>query len=268
LIEPERSVAALGFVERRYADDGQTVWLTAEIESKSEALRDVAEFWCDRLEMASISCGFDNFQLWLIAPEGFSPEALDLLAARGAYGSSRTQVEYLRDFLNAGELVQQPAGREYEMVIPVGDDTELIAAHAVEEIARRHNFPPRAINQIKTALVEACINAAEHGLSPDGKIYQHFIVDDEKIVVTISNRGISLADTPVAAPRGGRSMSAAVGDPFQVPASGTAVTVPEGRRGWGLKLIRGLMDDVKIEAVDDGTRISMTKYLKSESRAA
>jgi hypothetical protein len=27
----------------------------------------------------------------------------------------------------------------------------------------------------------------------------------------------------------------------------------DGRRGWGLNLIRGLMDDVQLESVDDGT---------------
>ncbi|MGI8640771.1 MAG: ATP-binding protein [Pyrinomonadaceae bacterium] len=37
----------------------------------------------------------------------------------------------------------------------------------------------------------------------------------------------------------------------------------EGRRGWGLKLMQNLMDEVKFEQVDDGTRISMTKYLKN-----
>ena len=36
----------------------------------------------------------------------------------------------------------------------------------------------------------------------------------------------------------------------------------KGRRGWGLKLIRTLMDDVEFERVDDGTRLRMTKYLR------
>ena len=35
-----------------------------------------------------------------------------------------------------------------------------------------------------------------------------------------------------------------------------------GRRGWGLKLIRELMDEVEFERVDDGTRLRMTKYLR------
>jgi anti-sigma regulatory factor (Ser/Thr protein kinase) len=34
---------------------------------------------------------------------------------------------------------------------------------------------------------------------------------------------------------------------------------PSERRGWGLKLIRELMDEVRIEPTDDGTRLVMIK---------
>jgi anti-sigma regulatory factor (Ser/Thr protein kinase) len=38
----------------------------------------------------------------------------------------------------------------------------------------------------------------------------------------------------------------------------------EERRGWGLKLIRTLMDEVEFERVDDGTSLRMTKYLRPQ----
>jgi anti-sigma regulatory factor (Ser/Thr protein kinase) len=34
------------------------------------------------------------------------------------------------------------------------------------------------------------------------------------------------------------------------------------RRGWGLKLIRTLMDEVEFEQVDEGTSLRMTKYVR------
>ncbi|HYP54620.1 MAG TPA: ATP-binding protein, partial [Pyrinomonadaceae bacterium] len=135
---------------------------------------------------------------------------------------------------------------EFEMVIPMGDDTELIAAHTVEQIARRLEFQPDEINQIKTALVEACINAAEHSLSPDRKIYQRFRVENDKLVVTVSSRGVAI-------------LPAAQGNEL-TPGSENGGT--KGRRGWGLKLIRTLMDEVEFERVDDGTRLRMAKYLR------
>jgi serine/threonine-protein kinase RsbW len=239
IAESERSAIALGF-EPAIGPDSEIVWIAAEIDSKLEATRELTEFWCDRLEAAALMCGFENFRIWLIAPEGFDPEALELLKGRSAYGSSRRQIGLLRKILNAPAPEVHPlAENEYEMVIPMNGEAELIAAHAVEEIAKRHKLDPRSINQLKTALVEACINASEHSLSPDGKIYQRFRVEDDRVVLTVSNRGLRLRS--------------------RMPAD----EPHEGRRGWGLKLMRRLMDEVTIEQVDDGTRIVMTKYLKA-----
>ena len=39
---------------------------------------------------------------------------------------------------------------EFVMILPMGEDNELLAANTVEQIARRLNFQPEAINQIKT----------------------------------------------------------------------------------------------------------------------
>jgi len=241
--EENRSAVALGFETGNYTDESEVVWITAELDSKLEASRELTEFWCDRLEMVALMCNFINYQMWLITPEGFSPEAVEVLRDRRAYGSSRRQVEFLVKHLHAEDLVKERLkANEYEMVVPMGDDTEMIAAHAVEEIARRHAFSPKAINQIKTALVEACINASEHSHSPDRKIYQKFTIEDDKIIITISNRGVKIPSDKL------------------IPV--TNIEPTDGRRGWGLKLMRTLMDEVKFEQVDDGTRISMVKYLK------
>ncbi|MET0752041.1 MAG: ATP-binding protein [Pyrinomonadaceae bacterium] len=238
--EKERSAVALGFEQSKYTDEDEIVWIAAEIDSKLEATKELAEFWCDRLEMVALMCNFLKYKLWLIAPEGFSPEAAEVLQSRNAFGSSRRQIDLLVNYLDARDVLSEKSTTdEYEMVVPMGEDTEMIAAHAIEEIARRHHFAPKAINQIKTALVEACINAAEHSSSPDRKIYQKISVEDDKITLTISNRGLRLADK-----------------------NAQEITPDEGRRGWGLKLMKTLMDEVKLEQVDDGTRISMTKYLK------
>lgn len=237
LIDAERSAIALGFEKGDEKDE--IVWIAAEIDSKLEAGADLAEFWCDRLEMAAASCDFSAYKIWLVAPEGFTEEALSLIADRNAFGSSRRQVDLLLRQFGAETLDAEANSDEYEIVIPMGGDTEMIAAHTIEEIAKRHDFPAKAINQIKTALVEACINATEHSHSPDRKIYQKFAVTDEKIAITISNRGLRLADK-----------------------AAKIVTSETGRRGWGIKLIQGLMDEVKLEQTDDGTRITMVKYMK------
>ena len=233
ICEPERSATAICL-------DGsnEIAWIAAEIDSKLEAGPDIADFWCDRLEMVAASCNFENYRIWLVATEGFDTDAMASLEARGAIGSSRAQAEMLKDLLaEGGNLNAAPASDVYEFIVPMGHDTEMIAAHTIEDIARRHDYPPKAINQIKTALVEACINASEHSLSPDRRIHQKFTVNDRKIEITVANRGVRLSEKPA-------------------PAADEA-----SRRGWGLKLIRSLMDEVDFEATDDGTIIRMAKYI-------
>jgi serine/threonine-protein kinase RsbW len=253
VVEPQRAIVAIGFNDQSYTDASQVAWLAVEIDSKLEADRETAESWCERLKDLADEAGLTNYRIWLIASEGFTDGALDALGAYNAIGSSRRQAMMLREELGgAASGAAETEGVEYEMVIPVGEDTELIAAHALEEIARRHKFPSKAINQLKTALVEACINAAEHGLAPDRKIHQRFLVSDDKITISISNRGLRLTD---------KLAERQDGEVQILPQESS-----DTRRGWGLNLIRGLMDDVRVEPVDDGTRITMTKFLREEAR--
>lgn len=239
-----------------YTDASEVVWLAAQIESKTEAGRGLTQLTCDRLTAFAHACGFGRVRLWVIASEGFTAEACELLDERDAYGSSVRQIEFLQATLKGGDASvgdqREIPPDEFEMVIPMGGDTELIAAHTLEQIARRIKFPPEAINQIKTALVEACINATEHSHSPDRKIYQQFRVESDRLVVTVSSRGV-VVTPPVAGDQSASQQNA--------HNNGNGEKQANERRGWGLKLIRTLMDEVEFERVDDGSRLRMTKYL-------
>jgi serine/threonine-protein kinase RsbW len=244
--DAERCVVAYGFEAAEYTDENETAWLVAQIDAKLEAGRELATEWCDRLQALAAEIGVSRFRIWLIAREGFTDEACAHLKERQAFGSSRQQFDLIADRIRSEPAESRKTNAdEYEMIIPMGENSELVAARAVEEIARRLHFRSDAINQIKTALVEACINAAEHSLSPDRKIYQRFRVEDDKLVVTVASRGVVPAQLP-----------------GQNGQEGGAESNLKGRRGWGLKLIRTLMDEVEFERVDDGTRLKMTKYIR------
>lgn len=235
----EMSAIGFGLVKTSDGNRREEIWLAAELGSKLEVDREEAEFWCDRLEMAAVMSGLSAYRIWLISPQGFDDEALAALTVRGAIGSSRRQAELLRRFLAGQFNAAEPEDEAelFEITIPMDENAELIAAGIAEELAKRHNFDAKSINQIKTALIEAFINAAEHSYSPDRKVHQQFLVNDRKFSVVISNRGIRLTDSGIQS-NGGRAK----------------------RRGWGLELMRRLMDEVKIEETDDGTRIRMTKF--------
>ncbi len=225
LSDPDRS--ALGLTGTGEA------WLMAEIDSKLEADAATAEFWCDRLEMAAVNAGCEQFRVWLIAPEGFDDEAREILAERNALGTSRQQIELLK------KLLDQPphhdsAATTYEITVPMGDEGETTATRKVGEICAKHGIPEKVVTHIKTALVEALINAAEHSLSPDRRVRLTFTVDEGQLTVTVTNRGVRLADMR----------------PKDIEGS---------VRGWGLKLMKKLMDEVRLEPTDDGTRLVMIK---------
>jgi len=251
--DEERCAVGHGFEGADYVPGQEIVWITAELESKLEASRELTAEWLDRLAGVARDCGFTRVKVWLVAPEGFAPHACELLNEREAYSSSRRQLEALTARVNpdAVRLRETGSADEYEMVIPMGDDTELIAAHTAEQIARRISFRPEAINQIKTAVVEACINATEHSLSPDRKIYQRFRVESDKLIVTIASRGVVV---PLS--------ESDHGEGADEVAPGSDATRTKQKRGWGLQLIRTLMDEVEFESVDDGTRLRMTKYVR------
>jgi serine/threonine-protein kinase RsbW len=249
--DEDRCMVARAFEGATFSDANEVVWLAAEIDSKLEVDPELTEVWCARLERLGRQLGFQRIRIWLIANQGFSEEAMQILEARGAYSSSRRQVEILTARINETSSMtrQQASVNEYVMILPMDEDNELVAANAVEQIARRLNFRPEAINQIKTAIVEACINAAEHSFSPDRKIYQRFRVESDRLVITISSRGV----VPVKM----MAQDGAKDAPF-----GKGSDSAEKRRGWGFDLIRTLMDEVEFECVDDGTSLRMTKYLR------
>jgi serine/threonine-protein kinase RsbW len=248
----ESSVVAHAFEGATYTDANEIVWLVGKVDSKLEANNGETATWLKLLESVARQSAFVQVQLWLIANEGFSAEASELLREKGAYGSSQQQFEMLSARLSEmdGSIRQPEDDNEIVMITPMGADNEVLAALTAEQLARRLNFRPEAINQIKTAIVEACINASEHSLSPDRKIYQRFQVEDDKLVITIASRGILPANV-------GKIAEA---DEIRQDENGDAA---EQRRGWGLKLIKTLMDEVEFERVDEGTSLRMTKYLRT-----
>jgi len=249
----ESSVVAHAFSAGVYTNQNEIVWLVARVESKLEANAALVEKWLDLLEGVARKSGLIRTQVWLIANEGFSPEANDLLRSRNAFGSSRQQFDILTDRLSTGEPRQFDTANEFQLIFPMGADNEMLAASAVEQVARRLNFTAEAINQIKTAVIEACINASEHSLSPDRKIYQRFQVENDRLSITISSRGILPGNFGVDTEGEEESTTTAESQ------------TSDSRRGWGLKLIQTLMDEVEFERVDEGTSLRMTKYLRQNS---
>jgi serine/threonine-protein kinase RsbW len=249
-----RLFAATGFEAGIYTEANEVLWLVALINSK-EPLDVETIGWIDRsLELASSGRTAQadvvpTVVRWYISKEGFSAVASERLASSQANVLTRrstySHLDLVQDYFDKLALDGRARSASvFELVIPIDDEAELIAARTAEQIARAADFDQEAINQIKTALIEACINAAEHGDSPDRKIHQRFAIDDNRLIITVSNKGKTFGSANVQS-----TPSVAVGQ-------------TKGSRGRGLQIIRALMDEVEFERTDDGTRLVMTKYLK------
>lgn len=118
---------------------------------------------------------------------------------------------------------------------------ELAASKAVEGLGELLGFDADRIDAVKLALVEACINAFEHGRGPDGKVRIRFELAADRLTIQVHDSGAGF-DIPRV--RGALDRRHEQGD---------------RRRGWGLKIIEGLVDEVRIDTGPEGTTITMVK---------
>ncbi|HSB12591.1 MAG TPA: ATP-binding protein [Blastocatellia bacterium] len=244
-----RIFEASGFDGAIYTDANAVLWLIALINSKEPLDLETLGRIDQRVEAAlrghaARQAPAPQVVRWYISKEGFSAVASERLAGMHAYRSTFSHLDLIQDHLTrlALEGEVRPAS-EFELVIPVEDEAELIAARTAEQIARAAGFDTESVNQIKTAIIEACINAAEHGDSPDKKIHQLFAIDEDRLIITVSNKGKTFGWA-------------------NEPSAPSVVQPAKGTRGRGLQIIRALMDEVKFERTDDGARLVMIKYLK------
>jgi anti-sigma regulatory factor (Ser/Thr protein kinase) len=134
----------------------------------------------------------------------------------------------------------------FELVIPMSSNAELVVAKAVEQIGINMNLDSEFLKYLQLALIEVCINAIEHSGSYEKQIFLKFITRPNRIKIIIENSGRpfsldSLKELPVE-------------EKLRLGM----------KRGWGFKLVYSIMDSVKVERVDDRTRVILTKEIKDK----
>jgi serine/threonine-protein kinase RsbW len=112
---------------------------------------------------------------------------------------------------------------------------EKAAMERAAEVARGMGFSDDRIEDLKTAVAEACINAMEHGNKMDAstKVGVTFTVTGKNLQVDVRDQGKGVGE--VAAPDIDEKMEG-----------------KEKPRGWGIFLIRNLMDEVQFGSAPEG----------------
>jgi serine/threonine-protein kinase RsbW len=137
--------------------------------------------------------------------------------------------------------------REVKLALPMKPDMEIEASKTATQIAESIAMSPDRIDEVRMAVVEACINAFEHSHATRRELFLTYEVlgeiDPEKLRITVRDNGIGFSPDAVTEPLLQDKLRA------------------QRKRGWGLKIIRGLMDEVEIRSGVEGTTVVMSKLL-------
>lgn len=142
-------------------------------------------------------------------------------------------------------MARDAVQREVTLRLPMVPDMEIEASETATAMAEAMKMSADKVDEIRMAVVEACINALEHSRSDDGEVHLTFemvgTTDPETLRITVTDHGVGFDPRAIEEPIIEEKINA------------------DRKRGWGLKIIRGLMDDVAIESGIDGTTLVMTK---------
>jgi len=239
-----------GFQSGRYDSGSEVVWLVSVKDSISPVnLGDVENFLRRSMILR------ENFRAarvvrWMIGRDGFTGEAHKRMDSEGVLSSDPVQLRIIKEGLADADSASRMRAaekvvpvKEFEVVLPSATKAELVAARAVEEIGTEMGFDDAAIGQMKAALVEACINGFEHSRDRSARVFLRFVSSVDRLTIYVQNGGAEFDATgPVKTPKE------------------TEAGLPR-KRGWGFELMRGLMDEVRMEKVRGGAKIVLVKYL-------
>ncbi|HEY6009958.1 MAG TPA: AAA family ATPase, partial [Nitrospirota bacterium] len=110
------------------------------------------------------------------------------------------------------ELVPNLPPREdnvirYEITLPMTKEAELVAAQCLDQLGKNLRLNQDAVGQLQIALIEACINAMEHGRGADNRISVGFAVEKDRLEASIESAGRDFVEQETGEPFGDREVA-------------------------------------------------------------
>jgi len=133
-----------------------------------------------------------------------------------------------------------------ELHIPSIMGFEKVAMECSASVAKKMGFTEDRIEDLKTAVAEACLNAIEHGnrMDTNTKVGITLTVEESKLQVSVKDQGKGI-------------------DQILTPCIENKVEGKDKPRGWGIFLIKSLMNEVTIEPSPEGGNVTkMVIYLE------
>lgn len=140
-------------------------------------------------------------------------------------------------------------GTKLELHVPSIPGFEKVAMDFAASVAKMMKFSDDRIDDLKTAVAEACLNAIEHGNNMDAsiKVGISLKVEESKLQVAVQDAGTGIGQV-------------------SPPSIERTIARKLRPRGWGIFLIKSLMDEVEFETTPGkGNVVRMVVHLERKS---
>ncbi len=143
---------------------------------------------------------------------------------------------------------------EFTLASEPGNERQALAR--VAEAVRVLNLPTKRLEQLKTAVAEATMNAMEHGnhYQPEKPVSIQVLASHKTLSVRVTDHG------------GTRTLSAH--PDIEAPDLEAKLAELQTPRGWGLFLIKNMVDEMHISNDASHHTVELIVYLEGESHAS
>jgi serine phosphatase RsbU (regulator of sigma subunit)/anti-sigma regulatory factor (Ser/Thr protein kinase) len=141
-----------------------------------------------------------------------------------------------------------------EWSIPSAPGNERLAIHYLNDALRDGALPQRRREQLGSAVAEATMNAMEHGnhYQADVPVTIQALVSAKAVAVRVSDRGGGATPSPEAPPG------------YEEPNLEAKLAGLQTPRGWGLFLIKHLVDEMRVSADETHHTVELIMRLDEE----